>query len=139
VSGDAVIMEREFAHRPEKVWRAITQSALIAEWLASNDFEARVGHRFTFRSQPQGPWNGITEGEVLAVEPPSRLVYSWLSTGGEGIDTVVELTLSPTMAGTRLRMAQTGFREDQAQNRQGAEFGWRRFLVTLGQVLDRGD
>ncbi len=34
----------------EQVWRAIADSTALAEWMFPNDFEPRVGHRFTFRS-----------------------------------------------------------------------------------------
>ena len=42
----SVIVEREVAHPPEKIWRALTQSPLIEEWLMKNDFQPVVGHRF---------------------------------------------------------------------------------------------
>ena len=44
-----VTIEREMAHPPEKVWRALTQRPLIEDWLMPNDFEPVVGHRFTLR------------------------------------------------------------------------------------------
>ena len=36
----------------EQVWRALTDSAALAEWMYPNDFEPRVGHHFTFRVPP---------------------------------------------------------------------------------------
>src|SRR5258705_10479258 len=77
----SVIIERTMPHPPEKIWRALTTSDLIGQWLMSNDFEPVVGRRFNFRAEPQGGWNGVTDCEVLAVEPHSRLVYSWSSSG----------------------------------------------------------
>jgi uncharacterized protein YndB with AHSA1/START domain len=41
-----VVVERKLAHPPEKVWRALTQGALIEEWLLKNDFQPVVGHHF---------------------------------------------------------------------------------------------
>lgn len=52
-----VVIEREFPHAPEKVWRALSQPYLIDEWLMKNDFNPVVGHRFNLR----GDW-----GRVLA-------------------------------------------------------------------------
>lgn len=45
------IIRREltFLQSPESVWRALTNSAALAEWMYPNDFEPRVGHQFTFR------------------------------------------------------------------------------------------
>ena len=33
-----VITDRTFPHAPEKLWRALTESQLIAQWLMNNDF-----------------------------------------------------------------------------------------------------
>ena len=33
----SVIVERQIAYPPEKIWRALTQPHLIAEWLMQND------------------------------------------------------------------------------------------------------
>ena len=138
----AVVIEREFAHPPAKVWRALTQSELLSEWLMKNDFKPVVGHRFNFRAQPNPHWNGVTDCEVLAVEPHKRLSYSWSSSGEEaknGTRTIVTWTLTPTKTGTLLRMEQDGFRtgpEDEGFY-QGAQFGWKKMLATLDGVLSR--
>lgn len=46
----SVVVEREFRHEPDKIWRALTQPDLIAEWLMQNAFAPEVGHRFTLRA-----------------------------------------------------------------------------------------
>ena len=46
----SVVIEREMPYPPEKIWRALTQSALIAEWLMKNDFKPVVDHRFNLRA-----------------------------------------------------------------------------------------
>ena len=129
----SVILERTFAHPPLKVWRAITQSDLIAKWLMDNDFEPSEDHRFQFRTDPNPYWSGIVDGEVRAVEPEQRLVYTWLS---DGVDTVVELTLREAQGGTLLRVEHSGFRKNQCGPLRGAESGWRRFFGQLSQVVD---
>jgi len=126
-----VTVEREVAYPPEKIWRALTQPHLIAEWLMKNDFAAVVGHRFDFSAD----W-GSVGCEVLEVEPNRSLSYSW---GAYGLDSVVTWTLTPTGTGTHLRMEQTGFRPDQQQAYQGAKFGWSRFFSNLEQLLARAD
>ena len=78
----SIVEERMMPHPPEKVWRALTQPALIAQWLMQNDFEPKVGHRFSFRAQPQPGWSGVVNCEVKIVEPLRRLVYTW----GDGTD-----------------------------------------------------
>lgn len=132
----SVVEERLMPHRPEKVWRALTQSALIAQWLMQNDFKPEVGHRFTFRAQPQPGWTGITNCEVKIIEPLHRLVYTW-GDGTEtdsGLQTVVTWTLTPEAGGTRVRMEQSGFRPQDQGAYKGAGYGWPRILTGLERV-----
>jgi uncharacterized protein YndB with AHSA1/START domain len=130
----SVVVERELAFPPEKIWRALTQPHLIAEWLMKNDFKPVVGHLFTLRMDPQPHWNGVIDCQVITVEPNKTLSYAW---GALGLGTVVTFTLTPTPTGTHLRMEQTGFRPDQPQNYQGAKYGWQNFFARLDQVLAR--
>jgi uncharacterized protein YndB with AHSA1/START domain len=130
----SVIIERKLSHSPAKVWRALTQGALVEEWLLKNDFQAVVGHKFTFRAEPNPHWDGIVECEVLTVEPQQRLAYKW---GSLGVGTVVTFTLTPVEGGVLLRMEQSGFRPDQEQNYRGAMYGWKGFMDKLEQVVGK--
>jgi len=125
----SVVIEREMPHPPEKIWRALTQNSLIAEWLMKNDFQPVVGQRFNLRAD----W-GAVDCQVLAVEPNKSLSYTWAA---YGLESVVTWTLTPTSTGTHLRMEQSGFRPDQQQAYQGAKGGWQQFFAKLEQVLAR--
>ena len=137
----AVIVERILPHAPEKIWRVLTETALIAEWMMPNDFRAETGHRFTFRTQPIGHWDGIVTCEVLACDAPHLLRYSWVSgpatSGGVPLDTVVTWTLAPADGGTRLRMEHDGFGPGNGYAYQGAKGGWERAVERIG-VLAAG-
>jgi uncharacterized protein YndB with AHSA1/START domain len=130
----SVVVERDLPYPPEKIWRALTQPHLIAEWLMKNDFAPVVGRQFSLRMNPQPNWNGVIDCQVLVVEPNKTLSYAW---GALGLESVVTFTLTTTPAGTHLRMEQTGFRPDQPQNYQGAKYGWQQFFAKLEQVLAR--
>ena len=127
----SVVVERDIAHPPEKIWRALTQPQLIEEWLMKNDFKPVVGHDFNFRAD----W-GAVDCQVLEVEPHKTLSYTWAAMG---LESVVTWTLTPTSKGTHLRMEQAGFRPDQQQAYQGAKFGRQKFFANLDQVLARTD
>jgi uncharacterized protein YndB with AHSA1/START domain len=134
----SVIVEREFPHPPEKLWRALTQPHLIEAWLMKNDFKPVVGHSFNLR----GDWGGVLDCEVLAVEPNKTLCYTWNFAHDDAafnLKSVVTFTLTPAGTGTHLRMEQSGFRPDQKQAHGGAKFGWQKFLADLEQVLARVD
>jgi uncharacterized protein YndB with AHSA1/START domain len=128
----SLVIEKELPYPPEKIWRALTEGALIKEWLMDNDFQPVVGHRFTFRSTPMPNWNGIVECEVLVVEPNKKLSYSW---GSLGLGSVVVWTLVVTEGGTLVRMEQSGFRPDQEAAYKGAKYGWQRFIGNLERVV----
>jgi uncharacterized protein YndB with AHSA1/START domain len=125
----SVVVEREMAHPPEKIWRALTQPHLIEEWLMKNDFTPVMDHRFNLR----GDW-GAVDCQVVAVEPNKTLSYTWAALG---LESVVTWTLTPTRTGTHLRMEQSGFRPDQQQAYQGAKYGWQKFFAGLEQTLAR--
>jgi uncharacterized protein YndB with AHSA1/START domain len=127
-----VVIEREFPHPPEKVWRALTESPLVTQWLMKNDLEPVVGRKFQFRSDPVPNWDGLIDCEVLIVEPQKRLSYSW---GTLGLESVVLFTLTPTQSGTLVRMEHSGFRADQEQAYKGATYGWQRFLGQLETIV----
>jgi uncharacterized protein YndB with AHSA1/START domain len=124
-----VIIEREVPYPPEKIWRALTQPHLIAEWLMQNDFALERGRAFTLR----GDW-GSVDCKVLAITPHRSLAYSW---DAMGLESTVTWTLTPTATGTHLKMEQAGFKPDQTQAYQGAKFGWQKFLAALEQTVAR--
>ena len=134
----SVVVEREFAFPPEKLWRALTQPHLIEEWLMKNDFKPNVGHHFNLR----GDWGGVLDCEVLAIEPNKTLSYTWNFAHDDvayNLTSVVTFTLTATGTGTHLRMEQSGFRADQPKAFGGAKFGWLKFLENLDQLLARND
>ena len=93
---------------PELVWDALTNPEALGEWLMENNFQPRVGHKFQFRGKPQKGWDGIVDCEVLEIDRPKCLSYSWA--GGKKHETVVTWTLSADADGTRLKLAHTGFK-----------------------------
>ena len=129
-----VVIERDIAHPPEKIWRALTEPHLIAEWLMKNDFRPDVGHRFNLT----GEWGGVLDCEVLDIEPHRTLSYSWNFTHEDAafdLRSVVTFTLTPTAAGTHLRVEQSGFRPEQKQAFGGAKLGWQQFLEKLETLV----
>ena len=125
----SVVVEREIAHPPEKIWRALTQPHLIEVWLMKNDFKPVMDHRFKLSAD----W-GAVECQVMAIEPNKSLSYTWAA---YGLESVVTWTLTPSGKGTHLRMEQAGFKPDQKQAFHGARHGWQEFFTGLEKVLAR--
>jgi uncharacterized protein YndB with AHSA1/START domain len=135
---DSIRRELTLPQPREDVWRALTDSAALGQWLMPNDFAPRVGHRFTFKTEPnpQAGFDGIVRCEVLECDAPSRLAYSW---AGGGIDTRVSYRLEPDGDGTRLFFEQSGFDLSQpwgTQALKGAEYGWDRMLGALPKAVE---
>jgi uncharacterized protein YndB with AHSA1/START domain len=137
----SIVVERRVSHPPEKVWRALTTSHLIAEWLMNNDFEPVEGRRFTFRATPVPGWSGVTNCVVLHVERPHLLSYSWGdgSESDSGLKTVVTWTLTPDGAGTLLRMEHIGFRPEDEGGYRSMSGGWPRIVERLEGVAAKLD
>lgn len=141
-SADAqsVVIERELPHPPEKVWRALTEPHLIAEWLAKTEFAAVKGHRFAVEIEPQpGRWFTF-DCEVTEVVPNRILVYSWDTPGDgsdNGLSSTVTWKLTATTMGTLLRMEQSGFGPDQSLYFHGARMGWPQFIAKFEALLCR--
>lgn len=127
--------EAVYPHSPERVWRALTDPRELGQWLMANDFVARVGHKFQFQTRPAPGFDGIVRCEVIEIEPPRRLVYTWK--GGQ-LESVVSFTLEPVANGTRLRLVHQGKAlEGVNELRTLLGQGWKKIMEEkLPMVLD---
>ena len=98
--------EAVYPYTPEQVWKALTDPQALADWLLSNDFEPRLGHKFQFRSNTGSDLTGVIDCEIVELNPPKRLSYAWR---GGNQDTVVSFTLQPVAKGTLLVLEHSGF------------------------------
>ena len=138
-----------YPHPVEAVWCALTDSRALAEWLMPNDFEARAGHRFVFKTDPMALCGaGITECEVLELEAPRRMVWSWTHPPKEGKPQrptmTVAWSLAPEREGTRLTLEQRGLEGQQWWIPKLMSVGWTGFLrkylrKALANVARDGD
>jgi uncharacterized protein YndB with AHSA1/START domain len=128
-------MDFQFETTVEKLWSALTDSGKLARWIADNDFKPVVGHRFQFHHQPNEYWDGIVNSEVLAVEEPHRLSFSWVV--GEERHTVTLILDDLGNGKVHLRLEQTGLSNKAALS--GARYGWEAWVGKLEQVLAEQD
>ena len=125
--------EFDLPHPPDKVWRALTDPELVSKWIMSTDLLPEMGHNFTFRMEPSEWWDGIVHCEILAVDPPHEIAYTWK--GGPAnspLDTVVTWKLSDNgSGGTLLALDHTGFVPTNKFAFEGAQQGWKHRVDTL--------
>jgi len=132
---ESIAFEFDLRHPPEKVWRALTDPVLLADWLLPVfDLKLEPGAAFTFKTQPMPGWDGTVNCRCVEIQAQRKLSYTWVV--GE-MDTVVTFTLSPTASGTRLSLVHSGFKPDQKQNFAGARYGWKMMGGKLVDLLAR--
>ncbi len=132
---DSISFELDLHHAPEKVWRALTDPALLAEWLLPViDLELVPDAPFTFKTQAYPGWDGTVNCRFIEIEANRKLSYAWTV---PFLDTVVTFTLAPTASGTRLSIVQSGFKADQKKELGGARYGWKMMGDKLVDLLAR--
>jgi len=105
---------RDYPHPPTRVWRAVTDPDLVARWTVIGrggrpvGFTPVVGSRFRLVGRPVPGWRGIVYCEVLEVDEPRGLRYTWR---GEENDkpTIVSYRVEPCIEGARFTFEHTGF------------------------------
>ncbi len=132
---ESISFELDLPHPPAKVWRALTDPALLTQWLLPvAELELEPGAELTFQAEPQPGWDGIVSCRFVEIEAQKKLCWAWVA--GD-LDTLVTFTLTPTASGTRLDLVQSGFKPDQKRNWAGARYGWNMMGAKLVDLLAR--
>ena len=130
---ESLSLEFDLPHSPAKVWRALTDPALLAQWLLPIvDLNLEPGAAFTFKTQPYPGWDGTVNCRFVEIEAQRRLSYTW---SVPFLETVVTFTITPTASGTRLSLVQSGFNPSQKQEFGGARYGWKMMGKKLVDLL----
>jgi uncharacterized protein YndB with AHSA1/START domain len=126
--------EFDLRHRPEKVWRALTDPDLLSQWLLPTvGFRLEPGAEFKLKTEPKPGWDGRVNCRFVEIEAGRKLCWSWVV--GD-IDTVVTFTLTPTDSGTRMSLVHSGFKPEQKHNVAGARYGWKLMGGKLVDLLE---
>jgi uncharacterized protein YndB with AHSA1/START domain len=132
---ETLAFEIDLPHRAEKIWRALTEPALLAEWLLpASDLALVPDTPFSLQAPAFPGWDGKVHCRFLEIDAPRKLSYRWV-VGEMELDTVVTFTLTPSSAGTRLLITQSGFQPHQKKNFGGARYGWKMMGEKLVVVL----
>ncbi|WP_063631668.1 SRPBCC domain-containing protein [Streptomyces himastatinicus] len=124
----------------DRVWRVLTTPEHIRTWYAPGgcEIDPRPGGTVRFRWDEHGEFHGRVERAVPDALFRFRLAHAPdRAPLGPGQSTVVEFTLSPEGAGTRLRIAETGIRaldlpdEAKAKHAEYAALAWTSALEEL--------
>jgi uncharacterized protein YndB with AHSA1/START domain len=134
---DAVVREVRIAARPDIVFAYFTDPARMVQWKGvSANLDPKPGGVYDVRINAKH----IARGEYLAIEPYSRVAFTW---GWEGHGEVppgastVEVTLRPDGDGTLLRLCHSGLPSEA--ERTGHAEGWDHYLSRLAIRATGGD
>lgn len=129
----------DIAAAPAKVWAALTEQDLIAQWMGdSAEFDPVPGGTGFFGWSGHGRFRVVVE----QIEAPTLLVYRWARQTDtdpvRGNSTVVRFELSPIDGGTRLSVLESGFDEldDPATAHAENTGGWQAELDDLIGFLE---
>lgn len=140
-------IERFYPTRPERLFQAWTDPALVCQWLAPGPmkctlpiYETRKEGRFRIEMSGRGPdgrpmtmaydgtFDEVTPARIVMLWPPAM---AGLVPGAKDPPSVVTITFTPVTGGTRLRLTQGGM-----PNREGAEnaaYGWESAFEKLAR------
>lgn len=149
---DAIVSEVEIAAPPERIFQALIDPAQAKQWGSSPNFtmkiwelDARPGGKWRFLGQDNsGKLNayGVSEfdhtGEILEIEPPRLLVYTWLANFHDDPkrETVVRWELTPTPTGTRLKVTHSGLAKEPKARKDYAG-GWPGLLQAIKAFAEK--
>ena len=138
---------RFYPHPVERVWRAITETELVAKWFAPIEFDLRVGGTARF-GPAEAPW---WTSAITRLEPPTLIEFSGASPSpSEGF---IRFELTAVGDGCRMVFTQHFEPRDHFQddpNDLGGDLpaghdtpwapgfvgGWHDFFDRLGRTLD---
>lgn len=131
---ETVVMQREYAAPPERVFEAWTNVELLSQWFGCgpnmlwtvHEWDVRVGGQlYVSLMFEKGPFE--VRGEFLEVEPPRHLRYRF------GPDQFVDATIEPHGRGSRLTVRHSGLpNQDMCNIISG---GWTNGLTQLATLL----
>lgn len=138
VTSGTIFATVEIAAPPERVFTALTSAADVVKWWGSDDTYRTA--EWTMPLEPGAPWRASgkgadgtpfsVEGEIVEVDAPRKLVWTWRPLWDGGHTTTITYRLEPIEGGTRVSMRHEGF-GDRHESCRGHGEGWERVLGWL--------
>lgn len=125
-------ISRFYPYSADKVWQALTDPEAMNTWLMPvEDFQLKLNQKFRFKTKPGPGFDGIVNCEILEIEEPNAITYSWLG-GSMKKPTIVKWNLKAIEDGTVVNLRHTGFVGlDGWMIKQILTFGWRKITRKL--------
>lgn len=126
-----------YPHSIDKVWKALTETEQVTQWLAPTNFKGKKGAKYSLHSVKNEC--DVVEG-IVKEASPYTLVYSWIALNHKEVETEVRWTLTEEKDGTKVNMIHSGILkyEKQAAEEMFGSFsnGWKRCFTQINDVLN---
>ena len=142
---DAIVSDIDIAAPPARVFKALTDAADVrrrSPELDVYEMDARVGGRWHLEMRPKQPYKGFDlirhEGEILEIDPPRLLVYTWLANFHHDPKgrSVVRWELTPIKSGTHVKLTHSGLAHEPESCKDYAG-GWPGVLAQLKTDIEK--
>ena len=137
-------VRRHLAASPARVFAAFADASLVSRWLTPSpevrldvtEFDFRVGGRYRFAYRVPGRDAMVVTGTYRAIEPPSKIVFSWnIEPPDEhaGVRSEVTISLRPDGTGTDLLIQHAQLTAAGARERH--TIGWTGAVDHLAELI----
>ena len=142
---DAIVCEIDIAAPPERVFKAISDAEEIrrrSPQLDAYEMDTRPGGRWYLEMRPAQPYHAVNvirhEGEVLEIDPPRLLVYTWFANFHKDpkMRSVVRWELTPTRTGTHVKLTHSGLAAEPESARDYSG-GWPGVLEQIKNSVEQ--
>jgi uncharacterized protein YndB with AHSA1/START domain/predicted transcriptional regulator len=123
----------------DALWRALTEPELTRQYFHGTDFRSslRLGESIEYVLTRDGESRVAVRGEILVIEPPQRLSYTFRFASNDDPPTEVHYEIEPVGEMVKLTVRHVGFPGENATYRDTQE-GWPPILSGLKTLLETG-
>lgn len=141
VTRGLILATVEIAVAPERVFAALTTEE-VTKWWGSDDLyrttewtgDVKVGGTWRANGRDASGEPFTVGGEYLELDPPKKIVQTWVAPWDGGNVTTLTYLLEPTDGGTRVTLRHEGF-ADRVESCRSHANGWARVFGWLEQHL----
>jgi len=142
---DTIVSEIDIAAPVERVFKSLVDVAEVrrrSPILDAYEMDTHVGGKWLLELTPPQPYKGQKvirhEGEILEIDPPRLLVYTWLANFHHDPQhrSIVRWELTPTKSGTHVKLTHSGLASEAASAKDYSG-GWPGVLVELKEFVEK--
>jgi len=142
---DTIVSEIDIAAPADRVFRGICDAQTVrrrSPMLDVFEMDLLVGGKWRLQITLPKPYHGVSviihHGEVLEIDPPRLLVYSWFANfhTDPKHSSIVRWELTPTKSGTHVKVTHSGLASEPVACKDYAQ-GWPGVLKEVKEFAEK--